>query len=196
MAKHRAFYEESAVWLHGGPMELDGGTLKRKSANDMGALFFCKNTVVGRWYTATYAGDEGKIWMATVKSPVDLILDLTNPQHKENLKSSLTREEFRMVMRSRGKSGHLDWTFAKFLQPLGFRGAVFEERSKGMLTELPPEFNLTNLPEAVLSIGIFHDYDVDVIGSILPESIWKNMVGDRIASPQDRQQIAKAHGDQ
>lgn len=175
MAKHKAFYEESVVWLHGGPMELAGGVLKRRSANDMGALFFCRDTVVGRWYTATYAGDDGRIWLATVDTPVDLILDLTNPQHKESLKRSLTRDEYRMVMRSRGASGHLDWTFAKFLQQFGFRGAVFEERSKGMETELAPQFNLNNLPEPVLSLGIFEDCDVTLIGSRLPITVWQQM---------------------
>lgn len=180
-AASRRFYDPTAVWLHGGPMELQGNALKRygKSHSDMGALFFCKDNLVGRWYTATYAGTKGKIWKVSLSAPINTILDLTNAKHRATLQRSLTQQEYEYMIKSRGTSGHMDWAVIdeELLEPLGFRGAVFQERPKGMATGLPPQYKMTTLPEAVLSVGMFNASDVHIVGSEMPEDIWKQMLG-------------------
>ena len=141
-ASSRMYYDPSAVWLHGGPMQLEGGALKRygKSHSDTGALFFCKDGLVGRWYTATYAGTRGTVWTATLSAAPDTILDITNPKHRDILRKNISHAEYENMVNARGTSGHLDWVSVddELLEPLGFRGAVFQERPKGMPTGLPP----------------------------------------------------------
>jgi hypothetical protein len=86
------FYDPAAVWLHGGPMHLEGDALKRygKSHSDMGALFFCKDVPVGRWYTATYAGTKGRVWTVKLSPPVDAVFDLTNSSHRARLRAGVS----------------------------------------------------------------------------------------------------------
>jgi hypothetical protein len=175
----KSFYDPSAVWLHGGPIELEGDALKRygKSGSDMGALFFCKDSFVGRWYTATYA-NKGKIYKVKLSAPVDSILDLKNPKHLKILQDNISQSEYNFIMNSRGSSGNMDWATVdeELLEPLGFRGCVFQERPKGMETGLPPQYKLTHLPEDVLSVGIFNASDAKIIGVIDPIDIWKAML--------------------
>jgi hypothetical protein len=195
-AASHGFYDPSAIWLHGGPMNLEGGALKRygKSHQDAGALFFCKDVAVGRWYTATYAGTRGKIWQASLSAPVNSILDITKAKHRAILQKTIAREEFQAIMASRGTSGHMDWAHVdeEMLEPMGFRGAVFQERPKGMSTGLPPIYHMETLPEAVLSVGLFHASDIHLIGAINPEDIWKQMLG---TSDPIHESIADLHCD-
>ena len=177
-ATSRRFYDPTAVWLHGGPINLEGDTLKRygKSHSDMGALFFCKDVPVGRWYTATYAGNKGMVWRVSLSAPVNTILDFTNAKHRNILQKNISQQEYQNMIDTLSTSGHLDWTLAdeEMLEPLGFRGVVFQERPKGMITGLPTQ-QFQTLPEAVLSVGIFNATDVHMLGSITPEEIWQQM---------------------
>lgn len=182
----KSFYNPSATWLHGGPFELQGDALKRygKSNSDMGALFFCKDSLVGRWYTASYArkmfSEKGKIYQVKLSAPVDTILDLTNPKHCQKLRDNISKEEYNYIMTARGTSGHMDWATVdeELLEPLGFRGCVFQERPKGMETGLPAQYKLQRLPEAVLSVGIFDASDAHIINWIDPDNVWKELLKD------------------
>lgn len=172
----RSFYDPAAIWLHGGPAALDGAALKRygKDHSDMGGLFFCKDNPVGRWYAATYAGAHGRVWQARLGAPVDSICDLTNRAHRARLQAALSRQEYANILATRGASGHLDWAVVDedLLEPLGFRGCVFQERPAGMATGLPPESGLATLPEPVLSIGLFHAADAHLTGFVPPDQVW------------------------
>lgn len=178
------FYNPSAVWLHGGPLELEGDALKRygKSGSDMGALFFCKEEPVGLWYTASYARRlfqaKGKIYKVHLNPPVDSILDLTKAKHRERLMRGLSKDEYRFIFDSRGSSGHADWATVdeELFEPLGFRGCVFQERPKGMETGLPTDSGMATLPKAVLSVGIFQASDAHIIGFIDPDDVWNSFV--------------------
>ena len=170
------FYDPGALWLHGGPSALEGDALKRygKSHSDMGGLFFSKDVPVGRWYAATYAGTHGRVWKVRLSAPVDTILDITNPRHRQRLRKAISPEEFDNIIKSRGSSGHMDWAVVdeEMFEPIGFRGCVFQERPAGMETGLPPQLGLSTLPEPVLSVGMFHASDVHVIGFVPPDEVW------------------------
>jgi hypothetical protein len=177
------FYDPSATWLHGGPFTLEGDALKRygRKGGDAGALFFCKESLVGTWYCATYArpmfGSPGKVYKVKLSAPVDSILDLTNPASLSKLKKGLSKDEFNYIMESRGDSGHMDWNTVdeEQLEPLGFKGCVFQERPKGMKTGLPSFSGLETLPEPILSIGIFNAADAHIIGSFDPQEFWDSL---------------------
>jgi hypothetical protein len=175
-ASRRPFYDPSAIWLHGGPSALEGDALKRygKSHGDMGALFFCKDVPVGRWYAATYAGTEGRVWTVRLSAPVDTVLDITNPRHRLRLQKALAPEEYANIINTKGTSGHMDWTAVddEMLNPLGFRGCVFQERPAGMETGLPSQFGMATLPEPVLSVGVFHATDVHMLGFVPEDQVW------------------------
>lgn len=175
-ARRTQFYDPNAVWLHGGPSALEGDALKRygKSHSDMGALFFCKDNPVGRWYTATYAGTSGRVWQVQLSAPINSVLDITNPSHRQRLRKALNPQEFANIIDTRGTSGHMDWTTVddEMLEPLGFRGCVFQERPAGMETGLPPQLGMPTLPEPVLSVGMFHASDVHVTGFVPEDQVW------------------------
>lgn len=171
------FYDPGALWLHGGPSALEGDALKRygKDHSDMGALFFSKDVPVGRWYAATYAGARaGRVWKVRLSAPVDTVLDITNPKHRQRLRKAISPQEFNNIIDTRGNSGHMDWAVVddEMLEPLGFRGCVFQERPAGMATGLPPQSGMATLPEPVLSVGLFHASDVHVIGFVPENEVW------------------------
>lgn len=165
-----SFYDTSAVWLHGGPSVLKGGALTRfgKNGGDYGALFFCKDETVGRWYVASYAGTNGRVWSAKLSAPVDTVCDITNVKHRAILRANLDPQEFEGYMSTRGSSGHLDWASIDTdrLEEIGFRGCVFQERPAGMETNLPASTGMAKLPYPVISVGIFSASDVHITGSI------------------------------
>lgn len=169
-----SFYDPTATWLHGGPLTLEGGALKRygKSHSDMGALFFCKDIPVGRWYAATYA--KGRVWTVRLSATADTVLDITNPRHRIRLQRGLSRPEYDNILHTRGTSGHMDWSVVdeETLEPLGFRGCVFQERPAGMETGLPPQLGMPTLPEPVLSVGMFFADDVAITGFVPPDQMW------------------------
>jgi hypothetical protein len=175
-AQSNQFYNPSAVWLHGSPLPMVGDALKRygRDGGDAGALFFCKDVPVGRWYAATYARDTGKVWTVKLSAPVDSILDLTNPRHRSLLRKHLNPQEVDSILKARGSSGHMDWTSVddELFEPMGFRGCVFQERPKGMETGLPPQMNMTVLPEPVLSVGMFFAEDCHITGFVPPAEVW------------------------
>lgn len=178
-AARRPFYDPAAIWLHGGPMTLKGDALKRygRSGQDAGALFFCKDIPVGRFYTASYAkpfmGEQGRVWKVKLLAPVDTILDTTNPKHIRRLRVALSPDELNFIMESRGDSGYMDWNVVdeEQLEPLGFRGCVIQERPKGMATGWPPTSGMATLPEAVISVGIFFHEDAQIIGFVPEEKL-------------------------
>lgn len=174
-ARSRRFYDPSAIWLHGGPSVLDGGALKRygKSHGDMGALFFCKDIPVGRWYTATYAGSQGTVWQVRLTAKADAVFDLSNPRHRERLRKGVSPEEYNSFITS-SSDGYMDWASVddEMFEAIGFRGCVFRERPAGMATGLPPQYGMTTLPEPVLSVGMFHASDVQIIGAVPSEHVW------------------------
>lgn len=175
-ARGGRFYDPSAVWLHGSSQAMAGDALTRygRGGGDAGGLFFCKDVPVGRWYAATYARDTGKVWTVKLSAPVDSILDLTNPRHRLTLQKHLNPQEYASILEARGSSGHMDWTNVdeELFEPMGFRGCVFQERPKGMATGLPPAMNLTVLPEAVLSVGMFFAEDCHITGFVPPDEVW------------------------
>jgi predicted nucleotidyltransferase len=165
-------FDPNAVYLHGTRQVLRGRNLTRygKNHSDMGALFFCKDSLVGRWYSGTY-GDT--IWLCRIKTPVDRIFSFSNPRHQKLLQKHLDPQEYQYIAAS-SRNGHLDWAVVdedQFTQ-MGFRGVVFIERAAGMATGLPEQSGLAALPEDVLSVGIFDAADVEIIGSKTRVELW------------------------
>lgn len=165
-------FDPGATYLHGGPQEIEGRKLKRygKSGGDYGALFFCKDTPEGRWYTSTYAGSKGRVWKVKVNMPVDAMFDITNARHRAKLQAGVSREEYANFIATAGSSGHLDWSLVndELFEELGFRGMVFQERPKGMETGLPKESGMAVLKQPVLSIAVFSGDDVEITGHLSP----------------------------
>lgn len=91
-----SFYSTNDIYVHGGPLELDGGKLKRYGRNhqDYGALFFCKNDKEGLWYASTYTNKTGKVYFCKIKTPKNQILDLTNSKSVAVLREDLSTQKF------------------------------------------------------------------------------------------------------
>lgn len=168
-------YDPNARYLHGGPQDLEGARLKRygKHHSDAGALFFCKDTPGGRWYAGTYGE---RVWICRLRTPAEQVFDFSNPRHRQILRQNVNPQEWANYANT-ARNGHLDWSSVdeEVFEPLGFRGVLFLERPAGMQTGLPPESGFAVLPEDVLSVGLFHPEDADIIGSASRQELWSTI---------------------
>ncbi|MFA5489878.1 MAG: hypothetical protein WC284_11765 [Candidimonas sp.] len=156
-------FDASAIYLHGGPKNLDGGLLKRHGyrGHDSGALFFIKDTNTGRQVASAYAirakvrYGEGVIWKAKLHISAEQIFDFSNPSHRELAKSKLSNTEFESWIKS-SSDGHIDWTSIDeeiIHDDWGFVATYVFERSKGF----------AGYDDNAISIGVFDPSVVELI---------------------------------
>lgn len=153
-----AGYNPQNIYLHGGPGQLRGGKLTRygRDHSDMGALFFTPETPDGWRYALGYAitKPDGGVYRCRLKLTANQIFDFSKPAHRRLAQRHLAPEEFQSWLTSARKN-YLDWTAVddERMEEWGFRGAVFLEREAGH----------NAFATDVLSIGIFHAEDAEII---------------------------------
>lgn len=176
-----AFYEPSATWLHGGPVELREGKLLRygKGSSDMGALFFVKDAPGQRQYAALY--DKGAIHTARVNLQPDEVFDLRNPSHRARVEPVVTDDavgtDFLRSALPAARDGVLDWSTidGEVLREAGFRGAIVAERPAGTHGNT----------EAQISLAVFDPTVVETTGR-LTETDRSQLQQQAFARPESR----------
>lgn len=161
------------TYLHGGPASLEGGEFKRggRKGHDMGALFFVPENEDGYRYALGYAiarsPTNWAIYRIKLLANEDEIFDFTNPNHKRLAYGKLKSEQFDSWEKSKGSSGHLDWTQVdeELLDEWGFKGAIFHERPKSALK--------TN--KDIVSVGMFDAKDVKILEKLEKSDILERM---------------------
>ncbi len=162
----------SKVYLHGGPAQLDGGNLKRggRKGHDMGGLFFVSESEDGYRYAMGYAiarsPKDWAVYRVKLNVPENKIFNFNNPAHQK-IAYQHSPEQYQSWERSKGTSGHLDWTAVdeETLEEWGFKGAIFHERSK----------DVVNAEQDVISVGIFDPTDVSIIEKLTKQDIIEKM---------------------
>ena len=167
---NNSYYDPDVRYLHGSEQPLKGGKLTRygKNGRDSGALFFCKDTSVGRWYVRNYGP---LIHSCRIKLAADQVFDFANPTHRQKLQQRLSqqewqRREWQRLQNLVAANGYPRWRAFERTQPfsppgidealfgeLGFRGIVLCERVAGELES----------PEDILSIAVFNADDIEII---------------------------------
>lgn len=140
-----AYYDPAAIWLHGGPAQLEGGHFRRgaRGGRDMGGIFFVKDSREGWEHALGYAvarTANGGVWRCRITLPADKVLDWTNPAHRNRLKDAMAPESFERLAAYAGE-GHMPWfrdpqmqqAFEKVLVALDFGGIVLLERQRGSI---------------------------------------------------------------
>lgn len=109
------YFKPDVIWLHGGPKYLEGGHFERNMRNgrDMGGIFLVEESIAGLQLARNYAlgrflGKESGIYRCRVSLLENSVLDFTNKNHRERLKSKLTQKQYQEILRISG-DGHLHW---------------------------------------------------------------------------------------
>jgi hypothetical protein len=155
-------FDPNAIYLHGGPAELEGGAFRRymKNGSDMGGLFFIKESPVGYKYALGYAimkFRDGAIWRVRLNVSQDKIFDFSDPQHRKLAKEKLDPQMFNYWVES-SRGDHLDWATIddELLEEWGFKGAVLFERPKGF----------SGYGEDAVSVAVFDPSVVQIVDKI------------------------------
>jgi hypothetical protein len=164
-------FDADAAFYHGGPTHLEGGRLKRygKSDQDMGALFFCPDTPLGRQYAAQYAWHHpggGAVWRVRLALEPATVFDWRVADHRARLQAAVSAQEF-AGMAEAIRADALDWTSIddELFPEIGFHGVILAER---------PAFALVGRDGQdgfVRSVAVFDPDRVEIIDSLRPEDV-------------------------
>lgn len=153
-------FNPNAVYLHGGPANLDGNAFRRymRNGSDSGGLFFIEESKVGYKYAAGYAATKnGAIWRVKLNLNKSQVFDFSNRQHRTLAKRNLSPQEFEYWVES-STNNHIDWAVVdeEILEEWGFKAALLFERAKGF----------DDFEHDAISVVVFDPSVVQIIDSI------------------------------
>lgn len=183
------WYEEGALWLHGGPGKLTGGRLtvpwRRVDSDSYGdvGIYLCKQAdAVCPAFANGYALNHcrGKVYFVRVHLKTDEVYDSRNIDHVARIDWSIIEHHSKHYLRGMTATGKRPalpphwakvrsstrYTMVDMLLRYGFKAMVLTERTRKEMPQLPRG------QYAMLSLMVFDEGVLEIVKEE-PSSAWK-----------------------